>query len=80
MREFKEGENVLHDFGKRYTHDNRKTTYYDNAVIKIYNIPIFTFHFYLILILQLKEERFITTYTFDSKNLGAGVTIPFFGQ
>ena len=34
-------------------HDNKKTIYYNNAVIKVYNIPIFYFQDYLIQILQL---------------------------
>ena len=38
-------------------HDNKnKTIYYDNAVVKIYNIPVFYTHFCLIPTRQLKED------------------------
>ena len=42
---------------KKMLHDNVKTIYYENAVVKVYNIPIFFFQDYLILIQQLKEDQ-----------------------
>ena len=41
----------------KMTHDKiKKTIFYDNAIIKLYNIPIFYFPKYLIQILQLKDD------------------------
>ena len=62
------------------THDNRKKTiYYDNAVIKIYNIPIFYFPFLSHPDPSVERRTGLLPPTLsDSKNLGAGVTIPFF--
>jgi len=61
-------------------HDNKKKTiYYDNAVIKVYNIPIFYFP-------KLshpdptvdRRSGFLPpTYT-DSKNLGSGFSLPYY--
>ena len=61
-------------------HDNKKkTVYYDNAVVKIYNIPIFYFP-------KLshpdptvdRRSGFLPPTLTDSKNLGAGISIPYF--
>tara|TARA_B100000767_G_scaffold274913_2_gene309537 strand:- start:909 stop:3305 length:2397 start_codon:yes stop_codon:yes gene_type:complete len=61
-------------------HDNKKKTiYYDNAVIKVYDIPIFYFP-------KLshpdptvdRRSGFLTPTLTDSKNLGPGVSIPYF--
>ena len=65
---------------KRMTHDNRKkTVYYDNAVVKIYNIPIFYFP-YLSHPDPSVERRsgLLPPTLYDSKNLGSGVSIPYF--
>ena len=62
-------------------HDNKKKTiYYDNAVLKVYDFPIFYFP-------KLShpdptvERRtgFLLPTLSDSKNLGVGVSIPYFG-
>ena len=61
-------------------HDNKKKTiYYDNAVIKIYDIPIFYFP-------RLshpdptveRRSGFLPPAISDSKNLGLGVSVPYF--
>ena len=61
-------------------HDNKKkTVYYENAVIKVYDIPIFYFP-------KLshpdptveRRSGFLPPSLSDSKNLGSGITIPYF--
>ena len=61
-------------------HDNKKKTiYYNNAVIKVYNIPIFFFP-------RLshpdptvdRRSGFLIPNVSNTKNLGLGVTIPYF--
>ena len=61
-------------------HDNKKKTiYYDNAIIKIYNIPIFYFP-------KLshpdptvdRRSGFLPPTFYDTKNLGAGLSVPYF--
>ena len=56
----------------------KKTIYHDNAVIKFYDVPIFTFLNYRILIRQLREGRFLIPSFSDTKNLGPSITIPYF--
>ena len=62
------------------THDNiKKTVYYDNAVIKLYNIPIF--YFPKLSHPDPSVERrsgFLVPSFSDSKNLGSNVRIPYF--
>ena len=61
-------------------HDNKKKTiYYENAVIKVYDIPIFYFP-------KLshpdptveRRSGFLTPSFTDSKNLGSGISLPYF--
>ena len=60
-------------------HDNKKTIYYDNALIKVYDIPIFYFP-------RLshpdptveRRSGFLPPTISDTKNLGASVAIPYF--
>ena len=61
-------------------HDNlKKTIYYENAVVKVYNLPIFYFP-------RLshpdptvdRRSGFLPPTLSDSKNLGSGVSIPYF--
>jgi LPS-assembly protein len=61
-------------------HDNKKKTiYYDNAVIKVYNIPIFYFP-------KLshpdpsvdRRSGFLSPTILSSKNLGSGLSVPYF--
>ena len=61
-------------------HDKKKKTiYYDNAIIKVYDIPIFYFP-------KLshpdpsvdRRSGFLPPSFSDSKNLGSGVSIPYF--
>ena len=61
-------------------HDNKKkTVYYDNAVIQIYDVPVF-------FIPKLshpdptvdRRSGFLIPSFSDTKNLGAGISIPYF--
>ena len=61
-------------------HDNiKKTIYYDNALIKVYDIPIF----YIPKLshpdptVERRSGFFPPTIT-DSKNLGTGISLPYF--
>ena len=62
------------------THDKKeKTIYYDNAVIKVYDLPIFYFP-------KLshpdptvnRRSGFLPPTFSDTKNLGAGLAIPYY--
>ena len=61
-------------------HDNKKKTiYYDNAIIKVYDIPIF----YLPKLSHPdptvdRRSGFLPPSFSDSKNLGSGISIPYF--
>ena len=61
-------------------HDNiKKTIYYDNALIKVYNIPIF--YFPRLSHPDPSVERrsgFLPPSVYDTKNLGEGISIPYF--
>ena len=64
----------------KMTHDKiKKTIYYDNAVIKLYNIPIF----YLPKIshpdptVKRRSGLLIPAYS-DTKNLGSAISVPYF--
>ena len=61
-------------------HDNKKENiYYDNAVIKVYNIPIFYFPKLSHPDPSVKRRSgFLPPSIFDTKNLGEGVSIPYF--
>ena len=57
----------------------KKTIYYDNAVIKIYNIPVF----YLPKLQHpdptvVRRSGFLTPSFADSKNLGTNISVPYF--
>ncbi len=65
---------------KKMMHDNiKKTIYYENAVVKVYDIPIFYFP-------RLshpdpsvdRRSGFLPPTLYNSKNLGSGVSIPYF--
>ena len=65
---------------KKMTHDNtKKTIFYDNAVIKVYDFPIFFFP-------KLshpdptvdRRSGFLVPSLYDTKNLGSGISIPYF--
>ena len=63
---------MLHD-------NNKKTIYYDNAVIKVYDIPIFYFP-------KLshpdptvdRRSGFLPPSYTDTKNLGSGFSLPYY--
>ena len=61
-------------------HDNiSKTIYYENAVIKVYDIPIFYLPFLSHPDPSVKRRSgFLPPSFSDTKNLGAGVTVPYF--
>ena len=64
--------NMLHD-------NKKKTIYYDNAVIKVYNVPIF--YFPRLSHPDPSVERrsgLLPPSISDSKNLGLGISIPYF--
>jgi len=65
---------------KKMLHDGeKKTIYYDNAVVKVYDIPIFYFP-------RLshpdpsvdRRTGFLIPYLSNSKNLGSGFSVPYF--
>ncbi len=64
----------------KMTHDNKsKTIYYDNAVIKIYDISIFYLPFLSHPDPSVERRSGLLPPTFsDSKNLGSGIAIPYF--
>ena len=80
--EFKENEKcppwVLQ--ANKMTHDNKKKTiYYDDVVVKIYDIPIFYFPYLSHPDPSVKRRSGLMPPTLsDSKNLGAGVALPYF--
>ncbi len=65
---------------KKMLHDKKKKTiYYNNAVVKIYNIPVF----YLPKLSHPdptvdRRSGFLPPSFSDSKNLGAGISVPYF--
>ena len=65
---------------QKMTHDNKsKTIYYKNAVIKVYDVPIFYFPFLSHPDPSVDRRSGLLTPAFsDTKNLGAGVSIPYF--
>ena len=80
--EFREGEKcppwTLQS--KKMTHDKKsKTIFYDNAVLKVYNIPIFYFP-YISHPDPTVDRRsgFLPPSFSDTKNLGASIKIPYF--
>ena len=61
-------------------HDNKKKTiYYDNAIVKVYDIPIFYFpRFSHPDPTVERRSGFLPPVLSDSKNLGTGISIPYF--
>ena len=60
-------------------HDNKKTIYYNNAIIKVYDIPIF--YFPRLSHPDPSVERrsgFLPPSITDTKNLGEGIVVPYF--
>ena len=61
-------------------HDSKKKTiYYKNAIIKVYDIPIF----YLPMLSHpdptvKRRSGFLVPSFEDTKNLGSGITVPYF--
>ena len=65
---------------KNMLHDNiKKTIYYKNALIKVYNIPIFYFPRLSHPDPTVKRRSgFLPPTLYDTKNLGSGISIPYF--
>ena len=65
---------------KKMLHDNvKKTVYYDSAIIKVYDIPIFYFPKISHPDPSVKRRSgFLVPSLYDTKNLGNGVSIPYF--
>jgi len=65
---------------KQMTHDkNKKTIFYDNAVVKIYDIPVFYFPKLAHPDPSVKRRSgFLPPSFSDSKNLGMGTDLPYF--
>ena len=51
-------------------HDSKKTIYYDNALIKVYNIPVFYSPKFSHPDPSVKEEVVFFPSFYDTKNLG----------
>ena len=65
---------------KEIRHDNiQKTIYYENAVIRVYNVPVFYFPIlsYPDPTVKRRSGFLIPSYT-DTKNLGSGINLPYF--
>ena len=65
---------------KRMLHDNiKKTIYYDNALIKVYDIPIFFLPKLSHPDPSVKRRSgFLPPSFSDTKNLGSGISLPYF--
>ena len=61
-------------------HDNiKKTIYYENAIVKVYDIPLFYFPRLSHPDPTVKRRSgFLVPSIYDTKNLGSGVSIPYF--
>ena len=91
-REFKKGIFTICDYrendkcppwtvqASKILHDKtKKTLYYDNALIKIYDVPIFYFPKLSHPDPTVKRRSgFLVPSLLDTKNLGSGVSIPYF--
>ena len=65
---------------KKMLHDNiKKTIYYDSAIIKVYDLPIFYFPKLSHPDPTVKRRSgFLVPSLYDTKNLGSGISIPYF--
>ena len=59
-------------------HDNKKTIYYDNALIKIYDIPVFIYQSCHPDPTVDRRSGFLLPRYSDTKNLGSGISIPYY--
>jgi len=64
----------------KMTHDKlKKTIFYDNAIVKVYNIPIFYFPKFSHPDPTVKRRSgFLTPSYNDAKNLGSSISVPYF--
>ena len=65
---------------RKMLHDSKKKTiYYDHAVVKVYDIPIFYFPKFSHPDPSVKRRSgFLPPTLYDTKNLGTGISIPYF--
>ena len=65
---------------RKMLHDNiKKTIYYENAIVKVYDIPLFYFPRLSHPDPTVKRRSgFLVPSIYDTKNLGSGVSIPYF--
>ena len=65
---------------KKITHDKiKKTIYYKKATLKIYDIPVFYFPTFFHPDPTVKRQSgFLTPLISNSKNIGAGVAVPYY--
>ena len=65
---------------KKMLHDSiKKTIYYDNAIVKVYDVPIFFFPRLSHPDPSVKRRSgFLVPSLYDGKNLGGGISIPYF--
>ena len=65
---------------RRITHDKiKKTIYYENATLKIYDIPVFYFpRFFHPDPTVKKQSGFLTPFITNSENVGTGVAAPYY--
>ena len=64
---------------KKMLHDSvKKTIYYDNAVIKVYDIPIFLPRLSHPDPSVKRRTGFLVPSLYDTKNLGSGIAVPYF--
>ena len=65
---------------EKMLHDNKKKTiYYDHAIVKVYDIPIFYFPKFLHPDPTVdRRSGFLPPTLYDSKNLGSGISLPYF--
>ena len=65
---------------KKMLHDSiKKTIYYDNAIVKVYDIPIFYFPKLSHPDPSVKRRSgFLVPSIYNTRNLGSGISIPYF--
>jgi len=65
---------------KQITHDKiKKTIYYKKATLKVYDIPVFYFPTFFHPDPTVKRQSgFLTPFISTSKNMGAGVAVPYY--
>ena len=60
-------------------HDNKRKPFYDNAIVKVYDIPIFYIP-RLSSDQSVEEDLDFATFIFRLQKFGSGMSIPYFGH